>query len=140
MDKVIVFKTGERGCGIICPNAKYLKDTTIEAVAKKDVPAGAEYRITTVDKIPSDRTYRSAWTDENKTDTVDIDVEKARPIHMEKIRKVRDRKLEALDLETLKGRDVQAEKQKLRDLPSKVDLSNARTIDELKAIWPTELN
>ncbi len=45
----------------------------LELLAEKDVPAGLQWRITTSDKIPSDRTHRHAWTDNFDTDTVDVD-------------------------------------------------------------------
>lgn len=45
----------------------------LELLAEKDVPAGLQWRITTCDKIPSDRTRRHFWTDNFDTDTVDVD-------------------------------------------------------------------
>lgn len=84
--------------------------------------------------IPSDRTFRNAWKED-----LTVDMVKARTIHMDRIRVVRDKELEKLDIETLKGKDVQAQKQKLRDIPQTFDLSVATTPNELKALWPTEL-
>lgn len=95
-----------------------------------------EYRITTIDKVPTDRTFRNAWTDENDTSTVDVNMDKAREIHMDNIRAVRDEKLKELDIEALHGADVQEEKQALRDIPATLDLTTAETPEELKAIWP----
>jgi len=85
-------------------------------------------------EIPTDRTFRDAWTKD-----LTIDMPKAREIQMAKIRKERDKALAALDIETLKGKDVQAEKQILRDLPQNFDLSVASTPEELKQLWPQEL-
>jgi hypothetical protein len=34
---------------------------TIEEIAAKDVPAGKEFKIVSVNDIPSDRTFRDAW-------------------------------------------------------------------------------
>ena len=58
---------------------------------------------------------------------------------MDEIRKVRNKKLEELDVETLRGVDVQEKKQKLRDIPSTFDLTKAATPKDLKALWPNEL-
>lgn len=87
--------------------------------------------------LPADKTFRAAWVE--KDGQVIEDITKAREIHMERIREARNKKLAELDIETLKGNDVQAEKQKLRDIPSTFDLSKAKTIDELKTLWPSEL-
>ncbi len=35
---------------------------TVEEIAIKDVPTGKEYHIVDVADIPSDRTFRDAWT------------------------------------------------------------------------------
>jgi hypothetical protein len=69
-----------------------------------------------------------------------IDMTKARQVHMGKIREKRDEKLKFLDIETLRGIDNQEEKQRLRDIPQTFDLSIAQTPEELKALWPEELN
>jgi hypothetical protein len=89
--------------------------------------AEAEYRT-------ADATFRDAW----KPDFT-IDMEKARAVHMGRIRVMRDKELARLDIETMKGRDVQAEKQRLRDIPQAFDLSAAATPEELKGLWPADL-
>ena len=35
---------------------------TIEEIAAKDVPEGKEYHIVDISEIPTDRTFRDAWT------------------------------------------------------------------------------
>jgi hypothetical protein len=35
---------------------------SIEDIAKKDVPTGLKYKIVDISDIPSDRTFRNAWT------------------------------------------------------------------------------
>lgn len=114
-------------------------DDILNWVALKDVPNGFNYRITDASNIPTDRTFRDAWTDANPTETVDVDMEKARDIHMNNIRLLRDKKFKELDVETMKGNNVQAQKQVLRDIPQTFDLSNANTPEELKILIPTEL-
>ncbi len=45
----------------------------LELIAENDVPVGLQWRITTSDKLPTDRMHRHAWTDDFDTETVDID-------------------------------------------------------------------
>lgn len=110
---------------------------TVREIAERDVPAGLSWKIIDDSGLPDDRYFRSAWKHDDGI--VSIDMDKARNIHMDKIRKARDAALEVLDVETLKGIDVQKEKQVLRDLPQTVDLTKADTPDELRAIWPEEI-
>lgn len=154
MEKRIVFKRPDGTCGIVTPSEYGLQRRTIEEIAKKDVPRpiigetsdgrpmfGEQYpyRIVDTSNIPSDRYFRNAWTDDNITETVDVDMKKACDIHMDVIRRGRDKKMKELDIETLKGNDVQPEKQALRDIPQTFDLSKATTPEELKELWPEEL-
>ena len=46
---------------VIAPSPNCLQEHTIEEIAAKDVPTGKPYKIVSVDDIPSDRTFRSAW-------------------------------------------------------------------------------
>lgn len=57
----IIYKTAEGGVAIIVPTPEYLETHTMEELAEKDVPAGAEFIIVDVSEIPSDRTFRDAW-------------------------------------------------------------------------------
>lgn len=118
-------------------------DETIEGVLEKFHPDRrakiVSWREITDEKIPPDRSFRDAWTDDLPTETIDIHMGRAREIHMNRIRKARDDHLSSLDLETFRGNDVQDKKQILRDIPQKFDLSKAQTPDELKLLWPVEL-
>jgi len=58
----IIYKTDEGGTAVIVPTESALAEHTIEEIAEKDVPAGKPYKIVSVDDIPSDRTFRNAWT------------------------------------------------------------------------------
>jgi hypothetical protein len=53
--KRIIYKTADGGVAVIIPA------DTIEA-CMKDIPEGVEYAIVDVTDIPSDRTFRGAWT------------------------------------------------------------------------------
>jgi hypothetical protein len=56
----IIYKTDEGGVAVIIPSPNC--GLTIEQIAAKDVPAGKPYEIVDVADIPSDRTFRNAWT------------------------------------------------------------------------------
>lgn len=57
----IIYKTDNGGVAVLIPTAEWLESHTIEELADKDVPAGAEFQIVDVSDIPSDRTFRDAW-------------------------------------------------------------------------------
>lgn len=146
-------------CHIIVPSDRALAPVseggygmTIEQIAAKDVPAGCDYRITTRDKVPADRTFRNCWTDDFDTETVDVCMKKAKSQRMNEIREIRNKKLQGLDAEEIKAQskallnndsadlaEVAAQKQTLRDLPQNIDLESISTPDELKAFIPDEL-
>ena len=99
--------------------------------------------------IPSDRTFRDAWADITPELTIDIDMAKARDIHLERIRIKRNAELSKLDIQATKAQDVgdaetltqiRARKQELRDLPTTLapTLAAATSVDALKAIQPLE--
>jgi hypothetical protein len=59
MNQRIIYETDDGGVAVIVPADCGL---TIEQIAAKDVPAGTPYEIVDVADIPSDRTFRGAWT------------------------------------------------------------------------------
>jgi hypothetical protein len=59
MNQRIVYQNDEGGISIIVPADCGL---TIEEIAVKDVPEGKTYHIVDVSEIPTDRTFRNAWT------------------------------------------------------------------------------
>jgi hypothetical protein len=60
MNQRIIFPTDEGGVAVIIPAPEC--GLTIEEIAAKDVPEGKPYKIVDVTDIPSDRTFRNAWT------------------------------------------------------------------------------
>jgi hypothetical protein len=62
MNQRIIYPTDDGGVSVIVPSPNCLQEHTIEEIAAKDVPAGKPYKIVSVDDIPSDRTFRNAWT------------------------------------------------------------------------------
>ena len=61
MTKRILYKTPDGGVAVLVPSPEYLQDHTMEDLAAKDVPEGAEYTIVDTVDIPEDRTWRNAW-------------------------------------------------------------------------------
>ena len=70
MNQRIIYPNDEGGVSVIVPSPNCLQEHTIEEIAAKDVPAGKPYKIVSVDDIPSDRTFRNAWT-VNEADLTD---------------------------------------------------------------------
>ena len=75
-----------------------------------------------------------------------INLSKARGIHMDKIREVRNHELAKKDVDFMKALEaddgshtaIAREKQVLRDIPQTFDLTTD-TVEELKAKWPEGL-
>jgi hypothetical protein len=68
MNQRIIYPNDEGGVSVIVPSPNC--GLTIEEIAAKDVPAGKPYKIVDVADIPSDRTFRDAWT-VNEADLTD---------------------------------------------------------------------
>lgn len=60
MNQRIIYPVDDGGVAVIVPAPEC--GLTIEEIAAKDVPAGKPYEIVDVSEIPSDRTFRGAWT------------------------------------------------------------------------------
>jgi hypothetical protein len=68
MNQRIIYPNDEGGVSIIVPSPNC--GLTIEEIADKDVPEGKPFQIVDVADIPSDRTFRNAWT-VNEADLTD---------------------------------------------------------------------
>ena len=97
-------------------------------------------------ECPLDRTFRKAWV-EKVLGEVDVDMPKARGVHMDVIRKARNIELAAKDITFMRAVEagdtsaqatIATEKQTLRDIPQTFDLTTD-TPEQLKAKWPSEL-
>ena len=58
----IIYKNESGGVSIIIPTVEALEYMTIDEIAKKDVPTGLPYKIVDDSEVPTDRTFRDAWT------------------------------------------------------------------------------
>ena len=110
----------------------------------KDVPDGLSYEIVEDSVIPTDRAFRNAWKQNNKT--IETDMAKAREIHKTNIRNARIPKLAELDIEFQKAletgastTDIVSKKQALRDAPADSAIASANTETKLKAQWNTSI-
>ena len=99
----------------------------IDITAKKGFPqTGADgvecisFRVADISELPKgegikyDAEFRGAF--ESDGSSISVNMEKARNIHLDRIKFARNEKLKVLDIETMKGVDVQPQKQVLRDL------------------------
>ena len=115
----------------------------------RHIPAGTVYEVidTRVYSFPSDRSFRDAW--KQGSGQIDVDMPKARVLHMDAIRASRNAELAAKDIPWMKAVEagdtsaqstIATEKQVLRDLPATFDITtDVGTPELLKAKWPTEL-
>ena len=118
----------------------------IDMVLSKDIPQTAKNIVIIDDTmIPEDRTFRDAW--EIKGKNLIINMDKAKAILLDRIRQVRNIKLDLLDKDwmaaygqgkTQLASQIEAQRQVLRDIPQTINLNAAANADELKAIWPFE--
>ncbi len=58
----IIFKNKDNSIGIITPTQEALSFASVLQVAEKDVPHNLPYWIVEDSVIPTDRTYRDAWS------------------------------------------------------------------------------
>ncbi len=58
----IIYKNQDNSIGIITPSDEVLSFATVVQVAEKDVPHNLPYWIVSSEDVPTDRTFRSAWT------------------------------------------------------------------------------
>tara|TARA_R110000868_G_scaffold171788_2_gene407556 strand:+ start:559 stop:963 length:405 start_codon:yes stop_codon:yes gene_type:complete len=127
----IIYQT-ETGIAIITPTG----ELSVEEVAAKDVPTGVQYRIVNDDEVPSDRTFRNAWKEE---DGVKVDMPKAKTITHEARRVARSAEFAPLDIKsTIPSEAVAAEAARQAIRIKYADMQNSinAAVDttELKAI------
>ena len=119
-------------------------DPTVELQKIKDTLDPDAYLLAE-SEIPNHRKFRNAWVRPTSNQGIEVDVSKAKDIHLDRIRRMRDKKLKDLDVEMLKNitntkklKEIDAEKQLLRDIPQTLDLSNL-DLDSPETLWPAEL-
>lgn len=63
----IIYKNLDESVAVIHPTPEALEFMTIEEIALKDVPTGLPFAIVEDSEIPTDRTFRDAWTVDEAT-------------------------------------------------------------------------
>jgi hypothetical protein len=118
-------------------------DLSIEQVVQKDVPPNVSYIFVT-DEDLLDNDFYNAWEIVSKK--LQINLDKAKEIHRDKIRAARTPLLSKLDVQFQRAletsadtKDIVAQKQALRDATEDSKIAAATTTDAIKASWNTEL-
>lgn len=100
-----------------------------------------------VASLPAGRTFRDAWHHAG-TGKVAVHMDRARAIHLERVRAARAPALAALDIEyqiadergdAVAKSAIAKRKQALRDLPKSMRLDQHATPEALAAAWPADL-
>ena len=63
----IIFKNENGGVSVVYPTEEALYSMSIDEIAKRCVPTGLRYKIVEDSEIPTDRTFRNAWTVDEAT-------------------------------------------------------------------------
>lgn len=143
----ILIKRSDGGVSILNPTMEATPETIL-----RDVQGSRGYvshREIDETLIPEDRTFRDAWTDDNPTPTIDVDMEKAREIQKDNLRTERQPLLDELDIEFMRAvesgdtalqKEISTKKQALRDITDHPDIENAKTPEELKQAGTEVIN
>jgi hypothetical protein len=120
------------------------EDAWFNRVIKRSVPADAtDIKIVPRSTIPSDRTFRDAWTHSNGV--IGVDMPRARSVHRHRIRRARKKLFRDLDAAYARAdeagdvkakTDIGSRRQALRDATAHPDIDAAQTPEQLKAVWP----
>ena len=117
------------------------EDEFLARVMRKSVPPDAtDVQIVDIASIPQDRTYRNALRP-----NLSFDMDKARDIHKDMMRRARQPMLEALDVSYQRADEsgdsaakqaIVERKKALRDITADPAIEAAKTPAELSKIWP----
>ena len=130
--------------GVIFQSDKEIYDW----VASKSVPENVYYDVIDQSILPSDSSFMPSVQYDFTKKKIAIDIVKARSIHLNYLRTLRNQKFIDLGFpyrlnEELESAVISEEMRskliELRDMSKNLDLSKAKTIDELKAIIPDYL-
>lgn len=150
MTKVIVWKRADGGISITHPTAE-AEGMTIDQIARhaqQQDPDLADSTYDIIDKtdLPTDRYFRNAWSKLGKK--IDVDIPRAREIHLNNLKAIRNEKLNTLDVETMKNitkpnqlQQIEVKKQLLRDMPDIIaeELKSITDLEALKNYKPNML-
>lgn len=143
--QIIVLQNSDKTVSYITPGS-----ATVEELAS-GLPADSVYSIVDSEDIINlnHGEFADARVYTEKYPHVEIDINRAKDIWKEKIRKARKPILEKLDVEFLRAleesdavtvREIKDKKQKLRDVTVHKDLIAAKTLTKIREFWPAILN
>ena len=136
----IIYPQADNELAVIIPADPSL---SIEEIAAKDVPEGLPYKI--VDSLEIDNDFFNSY-EFHAENGAEVNIDKAKGIHLDKFRAARAPKLAKLDVDYMKAIEVEDSvkasqiaiaKKELRDI-TKITLPD--TLPEIKEVWPTILN
>lgn len=147
MSKVIIYTDPADGfLKVVHPAPRAIEpgkteDDLLATLALTVVPANAiGPRIVDVENLPKSREFRGAWCDVTEKPDVDIDMDRACQISLERIRARRNQVLQATDVpfavavergDTKAAEALKAKRQALRDLPATLNLGRHKTPEAL---------
>ena len=145
MDKIIAYELGGRTFVVHpAPQARMKAENEralLDHIIKKNVPPDAtNVSIRALADLPADRTFRDAWKHD-----LSVDMMRAREIHRDKLRRIRQPLLTELDVAYMRAdeagvsvlkADISNRKQGLRDVTKHPLIEVARTPDDLKQAIP----
>lgn len=153
MEKIIYTRDEDGGVSVVIPVSKAdlervlgpLTDEQYEQyVWEKSIPEDAITPTSIADSaIPASREFREAWVQNGGV--IDISMDIVIPIHMNRIREMIQKKFVEMGFpqrfnpqieDAIVDEATRAELQRLRDIPQTLDLTVAKTPDEIKALWP----
>lgn len=161
----IIIKNDDGTIGVLTPapelfdkesrTYKYLSEQGVNLETKEDVikhvivrnNLTSNYDIIDENSLnfPEDRYFRQAWTFDKD---INIDIDKAKEIHINNLRKERNLKLQELDIETMKNItnkpkliEIENQKQLLRDMPEEIrNEVSLTTPEDIKSFTPTSFD
>lgn len=141
MTKVIIWENGEGGVYTTTPSDQ----NNIDNIRNELVPSDAQSFICDASEL-SDRKWIKSWV--MSGGKIEINTAKARDVYREHIRAVRPAFFEVLDRDSViatenndleKRAEIVNKKNILRNLPTSIEIENAKSIEELKGLWDTTL-
>lgn len=144
LNKRIIIETEDGGCKIMIPSPEFIgnggKITDL-------VEAGIPHKIIDKSDIPTDRLFRKAWVYDSNSKKIREDIDRAKPVHLDKIREERSQEFINMGFPhvlnpALEGTIMTSDMDKLqalRDAPQNVDIELISTMEELKASWPEKI-
>lgn len=138
----IIWKKPDGGIAVthLTSEAESIEHEALKLKERGDIPPDWEIAATDID-LPTDREFRAAWAWTTDKPSIDIDITKAKGVTKDRLRRERQPLLEQLDLDFMKAMEnndsaamesIKAEKQRLRDITSKVD--KLKTLDSMRKL------